>query len=244
MEYRIYRENIRVRHREADRNGRLKLLSWFDFLQEAAANHAARLGVGLNALTERGQLWVLSRLKLEIRRSPQIGEELTVETYPSGVNRLFFTREFQVFDKSGEVIARASSAWLLLSAAKLRPLRPDQLPCPLPDNSDLPVHFRLDEKLPGDDALAEEFAVPVRFSMEDVNGHLNNAEYAGLVQDYVMWKTGEGPCFRTVELAFLSAVRAPASLHIAGAVDGNRLFVQGRNDEGALSFTARALFQS
>ena len=40
MEYRIYRENIRVRHREADRNGRLKLLSWFDFLQEAAANHA------------------------------------------------------------------------------------------------------------------------------------------------------------------------------------------------------------
>ena len=109
MEYRIYRENIRVRHREADRNGRLKLLSWFDFLQEAAANHAARLGVGLNALTERGQLWVLSRLKLEIRRSPQIGEELTVETYPSGVNRLFFTREFQVFDKSGEVIARISS---------------------------------------------------------------------------------------------------------------------------------------
>lgn len=105
MEHRIYRENIRVRHREADRNGRLKLLSWFDFLQEAAANHAARLGVGLNALTERGQLWVLSRLKLEIRRSPQIGEELTVETYPSGVNRLFFTREFQVFDKSGEVIA-------------------------------------------------------------------------------------------------------------------------------------------
>lgn len=181
MEHRIYRENIRVRHREADRNGRLKLLSWFDFLQEAAANHAARLGVGLNALTERDQLWVLSRLKLEIRRSPQIGEELTVETYPSGVNRLFFTREFQVFDKSGEVIARASSAWLLLSAAKLRPLRPDQLPCPLPDNSDLPVHFRLDEKLPGDDALAEEFSVPVRFSMEDVNGHLNNAEYAGLV---------------------------------------------------------------
>ena len=119
MEHRIYRENIRVRHREADRNGRLKLLSWFDFLQEAAANHAARLGVGLNALTERGRLWVLSRLKLEIRRSPRIGEELTVETYPSGVNRLFFTREFQVFDKSGEVIARASSAWLLLSAAKI-----------------------------------------------------------------------------------------------------------------------------
>ncbi len=39
-----HRETFRVRYRETDRNGILKLSSWFDFLQEAAANHAARPG--------------------------------------------------------------------------------------------------------------------------------------------------------------------------------------------------------
>ena len=41
-------EHFTVRHREADRRGDLRLAGWFDFLQEAAANHAARLGVGLD----------------------------------------------------------------------------------------------------------------------------------------------------------------------------------------------------
>ena len=91
-----HRETFRVRCRETDRNGLLKLSSWFDFLQEAAANHAAQLGVGLEALSERGLLWVLSRLHLSIRRYPAIGESVTVETWPNGFRRLFAHRQFRL----------------------------------------------------------------------------------------------------------------------------------------------------
>lgn len=240
MEKRIYQEAIQIRHRELDRYGQLKLMSWFDFLQEAAANHAANLGVGLHDLYPHGQIWVLARLKLEIISYPAIGEKLTVETYPSGINHLFFHREFLIRDSNQESIARASSAWLLLDAAKLRPLPPGKLLCPLPDNRDLPVHFALDEKLPADDTLQEEYIVPIRYSNEDVNGHLNNAEYAGLVQDFAMLKTGTKVRFKTVEMAFHSAVRVPDSLHLAGRIEQNELWVQGRNDLNKLSFTARA----
>ena len=111
-----HRETFRVRCRETDRNGMLKLSSWFDFLQEAAANHAARLGVGLEALSERGLLWVLSRLHLSICRYPAIGEPGTVETWPNGFRRLFAHRQFRLTGEDGGELAVASSAWLLLSA--------------------------------------------------------------------------------------------------------------------------------
>ena len=156
-----HRETFRVRCRETDRNGLLKLSSWFDFLQEAAANHAARLGVGLEALSERGLLWVLSRLHLSICRYPAIGEPVTVETWPNGFRRLFAHRQFRLTGEDGGELAVASSAWLLLSAEKLRPVRLEQLPAALPPNAEKPDYFPLEAKLP-EPEVPDRFQIRIR----------------------------------------------------------------------------------
>ncbi len=237
-----HRETFRVRYRETDRNGILKLSSWFDFLQEAAANHATRLGVGLEALSERELLWVLSRLHLAIRRYPEIGETVTVETWPNGFRRLFAHRQFRLTGEDGKELAVASSAWLLLSAEKLRPVRLEQLPVTLPPNAEKPDYFPLEAKLP-EPETPECFDVRIRPTMEDVNGHLNNAEYAGLVQDCAT-EPGEGsPRFCEVELHFLSAVRAPELLTVGGIRMGSTFLCCGRNEAGQLSFNAAAELQ-
>lgn len=103
-------EHFTVRHREADRRGALRLAGWFDFLQEAAANHAARLGVGLEMLQKNGMIWVLSKLKLEMERSPRIGEKVTVETYPNGFRRLHAARQFRIVGETGDEIAAPQAA--------------------------------------------------------------------------------------------------------------------------------------
>ena len=143
--------------------------------------------------------------------------------------------------RDGGEIGRASSRWLLLGLPRMRPLKLEALPVELPDNSALPDYFELEEKLPPR-ALPAELEVPVRYSMEDVNGHLNNAEYAGLVQDFAAAKRGSSPRFRTVELHFLSAVRSPDVLAVGGGFDGDTLFVEGTGRNGVASFTALATF--
>ncbi|AVM44126.1 hypothetical protein C5Q97_05115 [Victivallales bacterium CCUG 44730] len=232
-------EHFTVRHREADRRGDLRLAGWFDFLQEAAANHAARLGVGLEMLQKNGMIWVLSKLKLEMERSPRISEKITVETYPNGFRRLHAARQFRIVGEAGDEIGRASSRWLLLGLPRLRPLKLESLPVELPDNSGRPDYFALEEKLPAR-GLTPELQVPVRYSMEDVNGHLNNAEYAGLIQDFAAMKRGGSPVFRSVELHYLAAVREPDVLSVGGEFTGNRLFVEGSGKSGQTSFTALA----
>ncbi|UKI30115.1 MAG: hotdog fold thioesterase [Lentisphaeria bacterium] len=100
----------------------------------------------------------------------------------------------------------------------------------------------LEAKLP-EPEVPDRFQIRIRPTMEDVNGHLNNAEYAGLVQDCAT-EPGEGsPRFCEVELHFLSAVRAPELLTVGGIRMGSTFLCCGRNEAGQLSFNAAAELQ-
>ena len=62
----VWNEDFTVRHTEVSREGNLRIDTFFDYMQEAAANHAANLGCGLADLEKHGMMWVLSRLRLRI----------------------------------------------------------------------------------------------------------------------------------------------------------------------------------
>jgi acyl-ACP thioesterase len=110
-----------------------------DYLQEAAGHHAAELGVSMQALLEEGRAWVLAHLRLDVDRLPRWEEDVVVETWPSGLDRLYATREFILYaggreegagketEASREEIARGTSAWLVIDAERRRPLRPPQM---------------------------------------------------------------------------------------------------------------------
>ena len=71
---RIWHDLQTVRHHACGPDGTLKLHVLFDYLQDAAAQHADHLGVGIRFLAEHRMLWVLSRIRLRILRLPAIGE--------------------------------------------------------------------------------------------------------------------------------------------------------------------------
>lgn len=225
-----------VRHSECDRRGRLKLRSWFDFLQEAAAVHAEQLGVGVSMLLEHRMAWVLSRLKLVMEADLRIGDSVAVRTWPNGFHRLFAKRQYELF-RAGRRVGYASSFWLLLEAASLRPLKPSALPRPFPDNSARPEFFPELDKLPAPELEAGRLECPVRESLMDVNGHLNNAEYAGFVQDFLAvvspeWRT------RQIQINYLNAIRAPDWLALHGGAANGVYRLAGDNPAGQLCFQA------
>ena len=236
----IHSETVRVRYRDCDRYGAVKAVNWFDYLQEAAANHASALGVGYRQILPLERLWVLSRLRLEIAAYPAVGEELTITTYPTPFRKIFAERQFLI-SSGGTAIARASSEWLFLNRRTLHPVRLSELPAALPDNSDQPVYFAFGEKLaaPELDKSTDEFATEVRYSMEDVNAHLNNAEYAGLVQDALASRHSDPFRFNWIELVWHSAVRAGDRLKIGGRLAADGTFhLGGRKSDDTLSFVA------
>lgn len=181
----VLEQSFPVRLFETDARGSLSVGGLCDYLQEAAGNHAAALGVSVSGLMERGLTWVLSRLRLRIARLPRAGETVTVRTWPTGAERLFALRDFRVSDAAGAEVAAAVSAWLILDTASRRPVRVQSVFDP-PDVSR--VQRALGdgiEKLPPVEGAASEAPVVVRLSDLDSNAHANNARISEWIVEAV-----------------------------------------------------------
>ena len=173
---RVRTEAFDVHTYEVDAFHALAVPALAGYLQDAAGLQAAEMGCGIDELRERGLTWVLSRQRIEVCRLGRLGDALKVETWPSGVERVFALREFRVTRGDGTLIARASTHWAVMALEKRRPVRPDRVLAPefhpaaereLPPAEDLPPLGQADE----------ERRFRIRYSDIDQNLHVNNTSY-------------------------------------------------------------------
>jgi medium-chain acyl-[acyl-carrier-protein] hydrolase len=200
----VWRETFPVRLIEIDAHGTLSVGALCDYLQEAAGNHAGALGFSVWDLRQRHLTWVLSRLRLCVDRLPAAGERVEVRTWPTGVERLFALRDFEVFDAQGRRVAAAVSAWLILDTAARRLVRIQTVFEPLLVGD---TRRALDvgiEKVPALASADRQTPVVVRLSDLDANEHANNARIAEWVVEGVGRDTWQGSRIRSLEIDFLA----------------------------------------
>jgi medium-chain acyl-[acyl-carrier-protein] hydrolase len=183
----IWRERFRIRADEMDRHGTLSPLALFNYLQEAAGRHAQSLGFGVNDLLKRNQTWMLSRFFIQIDEYPPYGEELTVHTWPCGIDRFFALRDFLFINKSEKVIARATSGWLYVDLSTRRILRLESLlaGCTV-------ARRALDknlQKLPAPLIQEVQKEFRVRLGDIDINQHTNSAAYLAWILETIPFST-------------------------------------------------------
>jgi medium-chain acyl-[acyl-carrier-protein] hydrolase len=152
-----------VRAYEMGPGGRVKLGSLLNYFQEAASEHAERLGVSVTDLISRNLTWVLSRYHIRIFRYPLWKEILRLTTWPSVQQRLFALREFELTDAESRPVAGATTSWMLLDIKTKRPVPPalhlpeyprdprraipDAFgPLPEPSKFDLELNFRVEQR--------------------------------------------------------------------------------------------------
>lgn len=87
---------------------------------EVATFHANYLGAGYDRLISDGLAWVLSRLSIEMYRSPEVNSQYTLHTWIEGFNRHFSERNFEMTDSRGEVIGHARSVWMAINIKERR----------------------------------------------------------------------------------------------------------------------------
>ena len=60
-------ENFRMRTYECEVDGRIKIFSLMQYLQEIASLHAGQLGLGFDKLSEMNGYWVLSNIRIVLK---------------------------------------------------------------------------------------------------------------------------------------------------------------------------------
>ena len=173
----IWKESYSVRYHELDPDGRISILSLCDLMQETASKHALSLGLAIQQLMDQHYTWVLSRMVLKMTAYPEWKDQITVSTWPSGIQRLFALRDFRFMDDQNREFGAAVSAWLVIDTKTRRPVRIEQFLKQLNP-------FSGKHALPDDlDKLAEltqahhEREFQIRFRDLDINRHVNNVSY-------------------------------------------------------------------
>ena len=167
-----------VRYYEVDAGGRLALEHVCNYMQQVAGQHAEKLGVGFGRLHEIGLTWVLARWQVSVEgQLPEAGREVSLETWPSSVERLQCRREFILRDKGGEVLVRGGSWWVVVNTTTFRL---ERVPALILDVYPGRAEFALEDfglRLPQVKEELGAVSAAVRWSDIDVNQHVNNANY-------------------------------------------------------------------
>lgn len=167
---------FKIRSYEIDARSKIKLSVLLDYLQDAASQHAAHLGVSVVDLFPRNLTWVLSRYHIEIFDYPSWGQTIQINTWPSAIKNLFALREFEMLGDNNERMAIAASSWMLLDFKKKQPVRPEEHLHQFPHRADfvIPDSFG---SIPAIEHVDVELPFRVRMSDLDLNQHVNHVAY-------------------------------------------------------------------
>ena len=178
-------------------------------IQEAASIDAGHLGFGADALDGRSLCWLLLRTSVRFADRPVWREEITVDTWTNGTDKLLALRDFCITGPDGRGLARATTSWLLADRATRRPQRVDVLgDRRMSEFQYSSLGFqapRIDERsvpFPVEPAIFRHAG----FSDIDRNGHVNNTRYIAWCLDAAYEVLGEEPRICGFDVNYVSEV--------------------------------------
>jgi acyl-ACP thioesterase len=173
-----YKETFLTRRHELDMDHLLRVQCICNYMEEAAGAHADALGVGISRLLQDHLTWALAKMRLNLHRRPGPGENISVVTWPVGLDRAQFRRDFILYDSRDTILADAVTQWVVMGTQSRRLER---------------FPFYIAELQPKDPPLAQEsgdiripatgdscpvrLSFPVRLADIDQNRHVNNGRY-------------------------------------------------------------------
>lgn len=174
----IHFEKGQIKGYDVDIHQRATIPAMVMMMQEAAMQHVLRIGVSAKELVKQNLGWVLHQQYFEFFRQPMLGEKVQIQTNPTGLERIFTYRDFQMRDEQNNLVAQASSSWLLMDIenrkmGKYPPFIVDMLQ-PSNDFEKLPRPPKMKFNITDSDF---EKTFQVGFHDLDFNGHLSNFYY-------------------------------------------------------------------
>lgn len=227
---------IEVASYDVGPDNRLRLSGVLRYQQEAGERHLLPVGMGWNALLDKGMVFVASRWHAHITRLPEMGERVTLTTWHRERRGARFLRCYEWRDERGGLLLCGVMQFALVSTEDHRLLRGDAFDPEgaLPSHTESvdcadPVRY----KLP---ALTAVRDYAVGWSDTDRNQHMNNTRYADLACDALADRLA-GHRFSDVQMHFAGETRLGDTVTLSVG-EADAVYVQGDTARGT-AFTAR-----
>lgn len=210
-------------------------------LQEAAEQSSNSLGYGTDFLKENDICWIILRMHIEIDRLPLWHETFKIRTWGTGLEKIYYGREFEIYDSSGILIGKATSTWILADWNTHRPViaskRPELPPCVVQSDK-LVFGFGCPKiGFPEKKDIAGSSDKPVIIKYADYteldrNRHVNNSRYTAWAYD-ALFKSGyDVSSVKEISVNYNSEVKQGEKVELYISDTGEKLAVYGyKNDD-------------
>jgi len=182
-------QKICFKEDDFDAKGNVKASALMYAFQEIAAAHAESLGLGFDDLIVNNYIWVLTKLRFEIKQQPVSNREYILRTYPRPRKGVTFFRDYYIYD--GDVLmAVGTSQWCIINFETRRIERAKiDFDGQFIDHE--PFENGIEKFKVNQDALVKFGVHKVVEDDLDDNEHVNNCRYAVMVEDEL---SGRGEC--------------------------------------------------
>lgn len=119
----VFEKEFTVQFGDVDMQNRLTLKGAYRLMQEAANCHSDQAGYGINNIEKTDYSWVLYEQRCRIYARPCWNTGLRIKTWSRGAEGLICLRDFEVRTQKGDLVALASTSWLLVSASTQKMVR-------------------------------------------------------------------------------------------------------------------------
>ncbi len=204
----ILRLDNKIPSYDVSLNGQTKFYTLCNMLLDSAAVHANQYRFGYYDMQKENVYWVLSRFHIIMHEYPRMDDRVKVETWPKGVNKLFFMRDYRIRSEDCRLLTSATTAWLILDGNTGRPKK-------MKENNSL-HSFHVDDfhaieplpgKLPGITEPDRQMSLFARYSDLDINKHVNAVKYIEWVQDCYPQESYEKQNVKEFQINYQSETR-------------------------------------
>ena len=197
-------DEIKICTHYTDLRERLFVKTLCDLFNDIANEQTLLLKFDVGTLNSRGLTWMLHKLHIVVSRMPQKDDTVILETWPSGIDRLFALRDFQMMTTEGEVLLRATSEWMVIDLARRRPVRLPEVVIEAArscEGLERKLGFDLNTKeVPSEYESGRHFVAT--YDNIDFNKHVTQATYVGWVTNSLPFDFLKNHELRELEIVY------------------------------------------
>ena len=187
---------------ECNPQGELPLTLLMTRIIEVATLHANSWGVGYERLIRDNQVWVLSRVAIEMTEYPKVNTNYKLTTWIEDYNRHFSQRNMRLEDENGKALGYVRTIWMVIDMNTRASVDIEKLGYIRENVSDIPCPIEPQSRLR---PIEQGHAVDYTFGYMDCdfNRHVNTVRYLSLLMNMFDMDCYDHYFIRRMELSFI-----------------------------------------
>jgi acyl-ACP thioesterase len=187
---------------ECNPQGELPLTLLMTRIIEVATLHANSWGVGYERLIRDNQVWVLSRVAIEMTEYPKVNTNYKLTTWIEDYNRHFSQRNMRLDDENGKPLGYVRTIWMVIDMNTRASVDIEKLGYIRENVSDIPCPIEPQSRLR---PIEQGHAVDYTFGYMDCdfNRHVNTVRYLSLLMNMFDMDCYDHYFIRRMELSFI-----------------------------------------